>query len=213
MNVIIFGAAGDVGSRIVQEAVERGHQVTAVVRSTVPERLSDSNARIVSLDVMQVERLADYLIGFDLAISALRPSDGHEADLTPLTEKVLDAVDQAGVRALVLGGAASLRVPGRHGHTVLTAPGFLPDAVRPIAEACQAQLDACMARDATDWTYLAPPAELLPGARTGDYRIGCDTLVLDSAGRSHISMEDLAVAMLDEAEAPKHRNMRFTVAY
>jgi uncharacterized protein len=96
---------------------------------------------------------------------------------------------------------------------VLDDPRFLPAAARPIALACVAQLAACRAETRADWTYLSPPANLGPGERTGAYRIGGDELLVDSAGNSAISMEDLAVALLDEVEQPRHHRARFTVAW
>ena len=126
---------------------------------------------------------------------------------------MLAAAAEVGIRLLIVGGAASLRLPGQNGATVLTAPGFLPEAVRPIAKASFAQYELCRADAAADWTYLSPPAALAPGARLGRYREGLDDLLLDAAGESRISMEDLAVALLDEAETPTHRGERFTVAY
>ena len=99
------------------------------------------------------------------------------------------------------------------GHTVLTAPSFLPDSARPIAEASYAQYLACTADRDADWVYFSPPAMLTPGRRTGRYRRGSDVLLVDDGGESKISMEDFAVAMLDEAETPTPNVKRITVAY
>ncbi|MEO3885387.1 hypothetical protein [Nonomuraea sp. B5E05] len=103
-------------------------------------------------------------------------------------------------------------MPGTGGLTVVDTPDF-PPSWRPIALACEAQLAACRAAPRADWTYLSPPALLEPGERTGRYRLGADELLVGADGRSVISMEDLAVALLDEAERPRHRRCRFTVAY
>lgn len=113
----------------------------------------------------------------------------------------------------VTGGAATLKLADGSGHTVLTAPGFLPDAVRPIAEACAAQ-DALLdtMKDAA-WTCLRPPALLLQGPRTGEYAIGTDTLVTDAEGNSQISYADFAVAMLDLAEARDSHHKRLTAGW
>ena len=97
--------------------------------------------------------------------------------------------------------------------TVLSAPGFLPSSAIPIALACQKQYELCLAETRVDWTYLSPAAMLEPGERTGRYRLGADTLVADEHGISRISMEDFAVAVLDEAETPKHTRQPFTVGY
>ena len=213
MKIIVFGARGDVGSRIVSEALARNHTVTAVVRNEAQVHALPSAATAAIADVADTIQLSELMTGHDVAISALRPPEGQEDSLVALTKSVLTASDQAKVRALVVGGAASLRVPGLNGHTVLTAPGFLPEEVRPIAEACQVQFELCVAEQNAEWTYLCPPAKLTPGVRTGLYRVGSDALLIDADGNSAIAMEDFAVAMIDEAESAQHRRQRFTVAY
>jgi putative NADH-flavin reductase len=109
-------------------------------------------------------------------------------------------------------GAASLTVPGTGGTTVIDDPNF-PAAMRDLAQACTDQPEACRAEAGVDWAYLSPAALLEPGERTGNYRLGTDELLVDAEGNSTISMEDLAVALLDEAEQPKHHRTRFTAAY
>ena len=119
-----------------------------------------------------------------------------------------------GVRLLVVGGAGSLTVPGTGGTTVIDDPNFAPPATaRDLALACADQLEACRAAAGADWAYLSPAALLQPGQRTGTYRIGTDELVIDADGNSTISIEDLAVALLDETERPRHHRTRFTAAY
>lgn len=162
----------------------------------------------MSLDVRQVDAAA--MANHDAAISAVRPPAGQEATLVSLTRSLLDAAVGAGVHLVIVGGAASLRLPGEP-HTVLSKPGFLPPAVRPIAEACDAQREAVLARSDTSWSHVCPPANLAPGARTGRYRLGADTLVVGPDGTSQITMEDLAVALVDEAETRAHRGRSFTV--
>lgn len=213
MKIIVFGARGEVGSRIVTEAASRGHAVTAVIRSAAQAATINPAAQVTVADVSDTDAVTALLAGADLAISAIRPPNGKEADLVPLTESILEAAARARTRILLVGGAACLRLPGRVPHSVLTAPGFLPDDVVPIARACFAQYEVVTAEERADWAYLAPPAMLAPGERLGRYRTGSDTLLLDAKGGSGISMEDFAVAMLDEAETPKHRRARFTVAY
>lgn len=212
MKIIVFGARGDVGSRIVAEALSRGHTVTAVVRSKaqIDQLPHAAVARVAT--VGKAKELAPLMAGHDVAISAIRPPDGQELVLVPLTQSVLDGAAIARVRVLVVGGAASLMMPDQSGATVLSAQGFLPESVRPIAQACFAQYELCATEKYADWTYLCPPALLLPGERTGSYRVGSNILLVDAQGVARISMEDFAVAMLDEAEQPKHKRKRFTVA-
>ncbi|WP_111657913.1 NAD(P)-dependent oxidoreductase [Isoalcanivorax indicus] len=213
MNIIIFGAAGNVGRRIAHEALRRGHTVTGVVRNkeqfgSLPEHVQPCAAEVS--DPAQLSRTLD---GQDLIISALRPPEGHEDALVTLTRSVLDGAIAHRLRALFVGGAARLRLPGRGEETVLSAPDFLPASTRQIARACQAQYHLCLNEHRADWTYLSPAAMLQPGTRTRQYRLDTDTLVVDANGTSRISMEDFAVAMLDEAEMPQHIRRAFTLGY
>jgi len=112
---------------------------------------------------------------------------------------------------LLIGGAARLSIPDTRG-LVVDDPRFVPPPIHDIAMACKAQYETCLADDAAEWTYVSPPALLVPGERTGDYRLGTDALLFNSEGQSTISIEDFAVALIDEAEVPKHRGMGFTVA-
>ena len=213
MKIIVFGAAGDVGSRVVKEALQRGHVVTAVVRNKNKLNRIPQGASMLVLDATEAEALDHAMVGHDLAVSALRPPDGRETDLPKLTKLVLNAASQSKTRVLIVGGAANLLMPDFSGHTVLTAPNFLPDDVKPIAAACFVQFAYCVADENADWTYFSPPAMFEPGQRTGNYRRGSDMLLVDEDGSSRVSMEDFAIAMMDEAEAPTKNLKRITVAY
>lgn len=213
MHIIILGATGDVGSRVVSEALSRGHAVTAVVRQDAQRDTVPQGVTPLVADAADPAALTPLLEGHDLAISALRPPDGQEDLLVHLTGSVLRAAGRSRVPVLIVGGAACLKLPGQNGTTVLTAPGFLPVSVLPIARACFAQYELCAAYTEAEWTYLCPPGMLTPGVRTGSYRLGSDVLLTDEKGDSRISMEDFAVALIDEAENRKHRRARFTVAY
>ena len=141
MKIIIFGARGDVGSRVVQEALSRGHQVTEIVRSETQMEDFVNTVNVRVCDVGNTDEVANLMVGHDLAISVVRPPEGEELALVKLTRSVLEAAEQSQTRVLIVGGAASLRIPDGSGNTVLTAPGFLPESVVPIARACQAQYD------------------------------------------------------------------------
>lgn len=212
MRITVFGAAGSVGSRVVAEALSRGHEVTAVVRDPARLRELHAGADARTGDAGNSEDVAELSARRDVVITATRPAPGSESELVTTTEAMLAGVTRAGARLLVVGGAASLTVPGTDGATVMEDPSF-PAAMRAIAMACSAQLEACRAEALVDWAYLSPAALLEPGERTGTYRLGADELLVDADGRSMISMEDLAVALLDEAEQPQHHRTRFTVAY
>ncbi|GHG13881.1 MULTISPECIES: NAD(P)-dependent oxidoreductase [Amycolatopsis] len=209
MRITVFGAAGAVGRRVVAEALARGHEVTAVVRD--PRRAADLPPEVTvrTGDAADPGDVASLARGQDLVITATRPAPGREPELVETTRSLLKGLAGTGVRLLAVGGAAGLRTPG--GTTVLDAPGF-PAELRPIAAACVAQHDVYRADTAVDWTYASPPLLLEPGERTGHYRLGRDDLLTDADGRSAISMEDFAIALLDEAEHPRHHRTRFTVA-
>ncbi len=213
MRITVFGAAGNVGSRVVAEALSRGHEVTAVVRD--PARFHElpaaANAR--AGDAGNIEDVAEVSTGQDVVISATRPASGSESEIVATTKALMDGLARTGVRLLVVGGAASLLVPGTGGTTVIDDPNFLPASARDVAKASLDQYEVCRAEARVDWAYLCPPAQLAPGERTGNYRLGTNELLLDAEGNSTISMEDLAIVLLDEAEQPKHHRTRFTAAY
>jgi uncharacterized protein len=211
MNLVVFGAAGMVGSRVVTEAIGRGHRVRAVVRDLSRASAIHAGADLQAGDASDPDAVRTLIGGQDVAVSAVRPPAGREFELVTATKGVLEGTAGTGVRLLVVGGAASLRIPGTD-QTVLDGPDF-PASWRPIAEACNEQLAACRSAADVDWTYLSPPALLEPGPRTGRYRLGRDDLVVGRDGVSRISAEDLAVALLDEAEQPRHRGRRFTAGY
>jgi len=213
MRITIFGAAGELGSRILSEALERGHDVTAVVRNTDQFHKLPSGAVPVAGDASNSGEVAKLTMGQDLAISAIRPPTGQEQLLVPITKAILNGVAETGVRVLIAGGAASLHMPGQGALTVLTTPGFLPDSVVDIARACFEQHALCRAETIANWTYFSPPAMLHPGERRGGFQMGRDELLYDTEGNSAISMEDFAVVFLNEAEHPKHERTRLTAAY
>lgn len=213
MNILIFGATGAVGSRAVEEAARRQHHVTAISRRTPPETRHPQGVVFRQIDLRNPAPPDTFLAGHDVAISAIRPPEGHEADLPGLSERLLDAAAAVDIPIVFTGGAASLKLSAHSETTVLTEPGFLPESVMPIARACQAQYERIRRSSYDQWSYLAPPAELVPGKRQGTYRLGHDHLVRDGNGRSWISMEDFAIALVDEAEAGRFRGQRFTVGY
>ncbi|WP_416873803.1 NAD(P)-dependent oxidoreductase [Kitasatospora sp. SC0581] len=213
MRITVFGATGNVGRRVVAEALSRGHHVTAVVRDPAKPHDLPSAVTLVVGDARTPEDVARITAGQDVVVTATRPMPGSEHELAIATKGLLAGIAGTGVRLLAVGGAGSLLVPGGGGTTLVESPVF-PDAIRPIALACGEQLDLYRAADPdTDWTYLSPAALLEPGVRTGRFRTGRDELLVDADGTSAISMEDLAVALLDETERPAHHRSRFTAAY
>ena len=203
MKIALIGATGQVGSRILAEALQRGHQVSAIARHA--ETLAPSTGLTpVALDVADSGKLAQALAGHDVAIVSVKYS---VVDARP----ILQAIEQAGVRrVLVVGGAGSLQVAP--GVDLVDTPDF-PAAYKGEALAAREILRVLRAGTPLDWTLVSPSALLLPGERTGKFRIGGDQLLADAQGNSRISIEDLALALVDELESPKHSRQRFTVGY
>ena len=213
MRTTVFGAAGSVGGRVVTEALARGHEVTAAVRSANRFHELPEAAEHRVGDAASVDDVVSLSSGQDVVIGATRPAPGSGGDLVATAKALLAGVRKTGTRLVLVGGAASLVVPGGGGMLVMDDPRFVPPAWRRIAQASSDQLDACRSEMEVDWTYLSPPALLEPGRRIGTYRLGKDELLVDADGNSRISVEDLAVALLDEVERPRHRKARFTAAY
>ncbi|MFI9815384.1 NAD(P)-dependent oxidoreductase [Saccharothrix variisporea] len=184
------------------EAFRRGHDVTRVARSPRPD--------FVAADATDPAQVARVAAGTDVVISATRPVAGAERDLVVTAKALLEGVRSSGTRLVVVGGAATLRTP--NGVLLHEEPDF-PADVLPIALACAEQYAVLADEHEVDWTYVSPPASIEPGERTGSYRLGRDDLVVDARGVSAISLEDFAVALLDEVAEPRHRRTRFTVAH
>jgi uncharacterized protein len=213
MNLIIFGASGALGTRLVTEALDRGHDVTAVARDA--SRLDDRDARVrtASADATDPESVAAVAGGHAAALSAVTQHDAPEM-LVDAARGLLEGLARAGVPRLIsVGGAGSLEVaPGKR---LVDTPDF-HDEWKPEALAAADALEVFRQADAdtpVEWSFISPGALLAPGERSGQYRLGGDQLLVADDGRSHISMEDFAIAILDEAEEPKHPRQRFTAAY
>ncbi|WEF33347.1 NAD(P)-dependent oxidoreductase [Pseudoduganella chitinolytica] len=212
MNIVLIGATGYVGAKLLDEALARGHAVTAIV--TRPEKLAGrAGVTAVQADVQDPTALAAQLRGHDAVISAF---SGHaQADVYDYYVRgitaVIGATKAANVpRLLVVGGAGSLEVAP--GVQLVDTPAF-PAQWKGTAEGARQALNLLRAEPALDWTMLSPAAHLEPGTRTGQFRLGADQLLVDAAGESRISLEDYAVALVDELERPAHRRARFCVAY
>ncbi|CAG9180418.1 NAD(P)-dependent oxidoreductase [Cupriavidus respiraculi] len=203
MKIAILGATGRVGSRIADEALRRGHAVTAIARHAGTLAARD---RLVTRDIDAADgpAIVGAIGGHDAMVSAMPFRLADPEALVSLTKK-------AGVpRLVVVGGAGSLFVaPGMQ---LMDTPDF-PEAYRIEAGAGRDFLSVLNQEVELDWTFVSPSALLEPGERTGRYRIGKDDLLTDATGKSWISMEDYATALVDELETPAHSRQRFTVGY
>lgn len=214
LTIAVLGATGMVGSRVITEAGARGHQVTALSRRPAgenrenPGNPENPNVTPVAVDANNPHALREALAGSashgaaDAVVLTVRTVPVDEEFLVGTTRTVLDLAAQLGIRVLVVGGAGALRSPDDRDLLVADNPAYVPADIKAVAAAGVAQLRTCRSHADADCVYLSPPALLEPGVRTGRYRRGTDTLLIGADGRSWISAEDLAVAVLDELETP-----------
>jgi putative NADH-flavin reductase len=233
MQIGVIGASGTIGSRVVSEALSRGHHVTAFSRDASQIQDSRKNITWKGLDVTDAEGIAAVLSGLDVLISGFGPGNSARDPADAVARAIADpkvyvraatallaALDsRPRTRLIVIGGAASLEVrPG----LVFTDSGELIDQAldqfglpREYAAAMRGHGDALNVFRTSNrlWTYFSPAVEIAPGERTGRFRIGGDQPVMDADGRSRISAEDAAIALINEAELPRFVQRRFTIGY
>lgn len=216
-NVLLIGATGFVGGALLDELISRGHSVTAVVRQ--PEKQAErKNVTFVKGDVTDVAGIARLAKGKDAVISAYNPGWANPRQYEETLQNyplIVEAAKKAGVaRLLIVGGAGTLFMkPGLRLVDTGTLPAEWLPGVKSLGEF---YLNTLQKEQDIDWVFLSPAANLgnlQRGTRTGKYRMGKDDLLVDAEGNSFISVEDYAVAMIDELETPKHHKERFTVAY
>ncbi|PRC95219.1 NAD(P)-dependent oxidoreductase [Solimicrobium silvestre] len=216
MKIILIGASGFIGSALLQEALSRQHQVTALV-SNPAKIAAQANLTIVATNVNDTTALTEQLRGADAVISAF---SGHaQADVYEYYVKGVQSIiaatkaaktDKKSPRLLMVGGAGSLEVaPGLQ---VVDTPSF-PEQWKATAEGARQALTLLKQETELNWTMLSPAAHIEPGQRTNQFRLGLDQLLVDAKGESHISLQDYAVAMLNELENPVHTRQRFSIAY
>jgi putative NADH-flavin reductase len=213
MKIALIGATGFIGSAVLQEALDRGHQVTGIQRH--PEKLPQHPNLVAQRgDVRNETETTELVRGHDAVISAYNPGwdvpDLYQEQVSGY-RSIIDGVKKAGVkRLLVVGGAGSLEVAP--GVQLVDTPEF-PDQWKPGSLATREVLYLVRDEPGLEWSYLSPSGTIAPGERTGQFRLGTDQLLTDANGESRISLEDYAVAMLDELENPQHIRQRFTVGY
>jgi putative NADH-flavin reductase len=203
MKIALIGATGNIGAKVLNEALSRGHAVTGIVRNA--DKLEGrKGVTAVACDLADEKKLAGAIKGHDAVIVSVR----H--DLNDVSH-VYAACRGAGVkRVLIVGGAASLEVAP--GVMLIDAPGF-PEQIKVQAAPAVTALKAIRQIKDLDWSFVSPSIMIVPGERTGKFRIGGDELLKDAKGESRISQEDFSIALIDECEKPKHVRKRFTVGY
>lgn len=217
-NVVLIGASGFVGNAILNELLERGHRVTAVVRNTSKITVKSENLEVKEIDVENAPAIIEAMKGKDAVISAYNPGWSNPnmyEDTLRVYPKILEEVKESGVkRLLIVGGAGSLFVkPGLR----LVDTGTLPEAWLPgVKSMAKFYLETLVNEKELDWVFFSPAANLgnlTTGVRTGKFRLGKDDLIVDEKGESFISVEDYALAMVDELEQENHHQERFTIGY
>ncbi|SHN15996.1 NAD(P)-dependent oxidoreductase [Rhizobacter sp. OV335] len=213
MKIALIGATGFVGTEVLKELLSRGHQVTALARtpSKLPAQLG---LKVVKADALDAAQVAAAVEGHDAVIDSYNPGWSepriHDMFLEG-TRAIVDGVKRSGVkRVLIVGGAGSLFVAP--GVQLVDTPHF-PAEYKQGALAAREALNQIRNESALDWTFLSPAALLAPGPRTGKFRIGTEELLMDGDKPAGLSVADLAVAIVDEIETPKHIRKRFTAAY
>lgn len=207
LKVLVIGSTGRIGSRVVDELSSRGHHVTRGVRRDSSQLGMDA----VEIDPREPESVRAAASGHDAVISALGGArSGQPGLVIDVAHPILTGLESANVeRLLIVGGAGSLET--ENGIRLIDSPGF-PESWKPGS---QAQVDALeIYRDyqgPVEWTYLSPSEHIEPGVRSGKILVGSDRLLRDAEGRSRVSMEDFAMALVDELESPRFSRSRFTV--
>jgi putative NADH-flavin reductase len=204
MKIAVVGATGKAGSRIVTEALARGHTVTGICRN--PDSLP-AHAKLTKVkgDTNDPDSLAKLAAGHDALVLSVRFLNNNPDKLLALAKK------STAKRFIVVGGASSLLTADNK--VLLETPGF-PDVAKPEATAGRKYFEMLKRETGVNWTYMSPSAMFAPGQRTGKFRVGKDHLLVAADGKSHVSMEDFAIALVDELEKPKHTGgQRFTVGY
>ena len=216
MKIVVFGATGNVGRQVVAEALRRGHDIVGVVRDPLKVASPDARVKLVRGDATNSEDVASVVRGADAVISAISPRPNARGLAAPRlvdnARALIAGLRQAAVRrVLFVGGAGSLQGPT--GQAIMDSPHF-PAAYKGEAIEGRDALNIWKSEaDGLDWTYVSPAAEIAPGERTGRYRTTDETLLVDDKGKSFITFQDYAVALLDELEHPRHVGRRFGVAY
>jgi putative NADH-flavin reductase len=212
MKIAVFGAGGRIGSRIVKEALNRGHDVTAVVRHPENYTLIHDHLKVAKGDLFNAQDVETGAFNQDVVVSTYSNTNGAPAStIAEVAVPLIKGLKQAHVKRLIIvGGAGSLKVPT--GGDLVDTPNF-PEEYKSTSLAQREALKLYQNEKELEWTYVSPSAVIEPGERTGKFRIGANQLLADVHGKSFITMEDFAVAVIDEIESPLHVREQMTVGY
>ena len=221
LNIVIYGATGEVGSHIVQEALQRGHHVTAVSRKPEQVDMQHDRLAVVKGDLLDKASVTETVTGKDVVIVSVRgvigKSGAPESALQFIAaEMLVDALSRQGERAprlLHVGGSGSLEVEPGIRYAAKLPKVFIPKGLEVEILGQILALEFYRKVDDVKWTYVTPPKNFTNGPRTGIFRIGGDQALQDKRGRTRLSRADFAVALVDEAEKAQHVRQRISVAY
>ena len=215
-KVAVIGATGFVGTQVVKELLNRGYFVNALARNTSKIEESE-NVKAIAVDVYNTSELSEILKGNDAVISTFNPGWTNPnifEDFLKGAESIEKAVEESGVkRFITVGGAGSLYIA--ENLQLIDTPEF-PAEIKPGAEAARQYLEMIKKNENLDWTFFSPAIEMhqgTAGVRKGTYRTALENPVFDESGRSILSVEDVAVALVDELENNQFVRQRFTAAY
>jgi len=211
MKILLYGATGNIGQRILNEALQRGHEVYAVQRKAADNIAGKPGLQITQGDLADKAQLEQLLQGIDVVVSAIAPVELDHFKQANIN--LIDVLQQhPNIRAIIVGGAASTEISP--GVRLVDSPVFdtLPDEWKPAIHAHVAVLDLYK-KSNINWTYFSPASHIQAGERTGKFRLGKTSMIFDEKGESRISYEDYAVALVDEIEQNKHPRQQFCIGY
>lgn len=207
MKIGIIGASGKVGSLVLEEALERGHDVTAIVRNA--SKIINDNVEVVEKEIFDIT--SEDLQNLDVVVNAFGAPLGEEEAHVTAGRALIEALKGTDTRAIIVGGAGSLYVDDAQTTKVIDTPDF-PEIFVPTASGQGRNLEDLQNSEGITWTFLSPSVDFnAEGPKTGKYETGKDNLMVNSKGNSYISYADYASALVDEIEEPKHINERFTI--
>jgi len=221
LRILVYGATGKVGSQVVNEALNRGHIVTAVSRDPSSITRVHPNLSAVKGDILNPESVASLVIDQDVVIISVRGVAGKSKDPQDAVAyiavgNVVQTLRDMGAtapRLIHIGGSGSLEVKPGVLYADTLPMVFIPANLQTEIEAQVLALEYLRLVTDVDWTYATPAKNFTNGKRTGVFRIGGDQLLESPGGRSRISRADFAVAIIDEVESPQFIQQRFSVVY
>jgi len=212
MKILLIGGSGNIGQRIVKEALQKGYSVNSVQRN--PDKLSikDPNLTVTKADITNEAELEKLVKGADVVVSAISPHDLGEFKQA-YTNLINTMEKEPSKRIIIVGGAASTEI--KPGLRLVDSPEAMEHTPKEWHPAIHAHVDVLgqFKASKTNWTYFSPAMIIEAGERTGKYRLGGTNMVFDDNGKSFISYEDYAVALVDEIANPKHLRQQMSIAY